>query len=317
MSARLPLQAVLLLIVINLFWAASSVTAKIALTSMGPCTLSFARSAPAAVLLYLLIRLRGGRVRVERRDYGRFFFLGAFGLAATYSIFYSGIQGTSVNEATLLIAAEPILIALMARVALGERLSQVQTLGMAAGFAGLYVIIMRGLLPRFDGTAVANTVIALALCFECYASVVGKQLSIRYSGLMIVAVEMGLGAMVLAPFAVGEIVRGSYAPAASAVWASVAYLSLVCSFFCYGVWFWMLPRYKVSSMAGSLFIQPMMAPIINFLIGGERLGAWTIAGACLVMLGVWLVAIVGEKGRPEEKCVKDEAKREEVAGTPG
>jgi drug/metabolite transporter (DMT)-like permease len=313
-SARLPVRYALLLVLINIFWAASSVIAKIALTSMGPSTLSFARSAPAGLLLYLLLRARGERIHIDRKDYLRFFFLGAFGLAATYSIFYSGMKGTSANEATLLIAAEPIVIALMARVVLGERLREVQVLGMAVGFAGLYVIIMRGLTPTFGGTALANAVITLALCFECYASVIGKQLSARYSGLTIVTVEMMVGAAVLLPLAAFEIVRGSYAPAGPAVWGSVAYLSLVCSFFCYGVWFWMLPRYNVSSMAGFLFIQPMLAPFINYLVGGERLGAWTVAGAGLVMTGVWLVAVWGERARTQPE---PEAKRKEAAGTPG
>jgi drug/metabolite transporter (DMT)-like permease len=307
--ARLSPSSTFLLALINLLWAGSAIPAKIILSgaglaarpALGPYTLAFARFAPAALLLYLMLRVRGRRVRVRREDYGRFFLLGALGLAVTYGIFYGGMRVATATEATLLIAAEPILIALMARLFLGERLRRAQSLGMAAGFAGVYVIVNQGLAPRLSASVIANAVVTLALCFESSASVLGKRMAGRYPGLAVLTVEMLVGAVVLTPFALGELIRHPPVTLAWQAGASLIYLSLICSFFCYGIWFWLLPRFNVSAMAGFLFIQPMMGPVYSYLFLGEQLHPWTAFGAILVILGVWLVAVVGERQRNRTK----------------
>ncbi len=72
-------------------------------------------------------------------------------------------------------------------------------------------------------------------------------------------------------------------------WAAVAYLTLICSALCYGVWYALLSRHTVSSMAAFLFIQPLMGPVLSYVLLKETLGGWSILGGLLVILGVALV----------------------------
>lgn len=299
----MPLGAALLLAFINILWAASAIAAKIALGDMGgqtagkvgPYTLAFTRFGAAALLLYLFLRLRGHAIAIRRADLRSFALLGALGIAATYGIFYGGMRFTTATEASLIIAAEPILIALTARLLLGERLRRIQSIGLAVGFAGVYLIIVQGLVPTLSASVLANAVIAFALCFESLASVIGKRLSGLYPGLVVITVGMGVGAAALLPFAAVELARRPPGVPGVPEAASIGFLTVVCSFLCYGVWFSLLARYNVSAMAGFLFIQPMMGPLYGYLFLGERLHPWTAVGAALVLSGVWLVAVMGER----------------------
>jgi drug/metabolite transporter (DMT)-like permease len=293
-----PLHAALLLVLINVIWAGSSVTGKTALEVIGPFTLILARFAPSCLLLFLLVRFQRKPLKIERKDYLRLFLVGLLGIPVTYGIFYSGMVGSSATEANLVIAAEPIIIALLAMLFLKEHLSKVRQVGLLVGFAGLYVLIMRGFLPRFEGAALSNSIMTAALLFECYASITGKSLTDTYPGLVVVMYEFGIGSLIALPFAVRELTAHHPHHLGLSGWCGLAYLSLACSFFSYGVWYWLLPKYNISAMSGFLFVQPMAGPILAYIFRHEPLYPATFVGAALVIVGVWLVAFVGGKETP-------------------
>lgn len=288
-SSRIPLQAALLLALVNILWAASASNAKVALGAIGPLTLSFFRFGPPALLLGVYLRLSRSTARIERADYGRLFFASLVGLALTYALLYTGMRGTTASETTLLIAAEPVILALVARLFLGEGLRREQGIGMAAGVLGVSLIILQG------ASVFAKATVALALVFECYAGVLNKRLTGKYPGMEVITAELGISAILLLPFVVWEVGQSpggwtGFARLSWSVWASIGYVSLVCTLFCYSVWFGLMPRYHLSSMAGFIFIQPLVGPLIGAWLQGDRITAWTVAGAALVLIGVWLIA---------------------------
>ncbi len=176
----LPLRAVAPLAFCSVLWAASSVGSKYALMSFAPMTLTVLRFLPAGLLLLLLVRMQGSLPKIEREDKPYFFALGLIGIALTYAVFYTGLKQTSASNASLLIACEVILVALCARIFLGERLNRSQWFGMLLGLCGIYVIA---------GDAWGDWVVLLGLCLESAVSVIAKRLTGRYPGLFVVAVE--------------------------------------------------------------------------------------------------------------------------------
>jgi len=280
-------------------WAGSAIAAKVAIgdgaapagEKMGPLLLACVRFAVGGLLLLVYQWARRELRPVARADAGRLVSLGALGIALTYAVFYGGMRYTTATETTFLVAAEPILIALLARTLLGERLAAAQAAGLTVGLLGVYVIVFRGLVPRAEGSVVANAVVTVALVFESYSSIVGKELTRRYAGLTVASYGMLIGAAFLAPWAVWETwIRGAWTPGWPEVWA-VAYLTVVCSCLCYGIWYSLLKGHSVSSMAGFLFIQPMLGPVYGYVLLGERVSLWTVAGAAAIVGGVWLVAM--------------------------
>lgn len=277
-SHEIRLASVLQLGLINILWGASSVASKTALAAFGPFTLTFVRFLPAGLLLLLLARSRRKLPSIASEDRWLFLLLGGVGIAATYGIFYIGLQRTTATDASLLFACEPILIALFGYLFLHERLGRVQWLGFLVGIAGIWLIAGRG---WGDWLALAG------LACECSMSVPAKRLATRYPGVLVVAYEMLLGALFIAPLALWECSRHLPAVSLPALGAW-AFLSLICSVFCYGIWYRLLSRHAISQMGVFILLQPLLGPLYGHLLRHEPLHPNTIAGAALVFVGIAL-----------------------------
>ena len=313
MTSRIPGRAAALLVTAAVLWSASTYAAKIALGSGGhspgrfsPFTLACVRFAIGGGLLALVALVRRRTLRVERIDVVRVVGLAVFGIATTYSVFYAGIRFTTATEGTLIFAAEPLMIAVLAALLLREKLGAPRAAGLAIGFIGVYLIVERGLAPSFSGTASANSVVLASLALEAFAAIIGKGLTRKYDGLTVVTLEMLVGAALLVPFALREGLSVGFAlPYADAI-AAMLFLATVCSALCYGIWYSQLSRFDVSAMAGFLLVQPLMGPVYGYVLLHERPGPWTWAGAALVVAGVWIVSTTGASGRPDAPVLRAE-----------
>ncbi len=291
----MPVPIFLLLVGINLLWAGSSLAAKIALHSIPPMTLAFARFALAALLMYGLALALKIDLRVARRDWGLFWAMGILGLALTYLLQYLGLRLTTVSNAALLHATETVFLSLLALLFLREAMSKVKIAGILVGLAGVYLIIANGWKPpEFSGLTQGNLLIILALAFEAASSIVGKGLVARYPIHSVVTYQMLSGAVALAPFSVYELTRmvsqghALPLPPAPALWG-LAYLILPCTVFGYMVWFTVLDTREAGEMSVFLFIQPVAGAFLGAYFLGDHITAFTVIGAVLVLLAVGLV----------------------------
>lgn len=292
---RMPLPILLLMIGVNLLWAGSSLAAKIALHSIPPMTLAFARFAIAALLMYGLALALKIDLRVARRDWGMFWAMGILGLALTYLLQYLGLRLTTVSNAALLHATETVFLSLLAFFFLHEAMPKAKIAGIAVGLVGVYLIIANGFrLPAFTGSTQGSLLIALALTFEAASSIVGKGLVARYPIHAVVTYQMLSGAVALAPFSAYELIRtiaqghALALPPAPALW-SLAYLILPCTVFGYMVWFTILDKHEAGEMSVFLFIQPVAGAFLGAYFLGDKITAFTIIGAALALFAVGLV----------------------------
>jgi drug/metabolite transporter (DMT)-like permease len=280
-SGELSFSAAAQMTAINLLWGASSVASANALDAFGPFTLAALRFLPAGLILLAVARRERRFPSVPRSDWLSFLLLGVFGIFLTYPLFYAGMKTTTSSDASLVLASEPLMIALAARAFLGERLSGRQWLGMLVGLAGVYLIA---------GQAAGNRIALLGLCCESFVSVVAKRLTTRYSGLFVVAIEMLIGSALLLPFAINEITQHTPMPDAPAL-AGYFYLTLVSSTFCYGLWFRAMERYPVSAMGVFILMQPLAGPFYGWLLRGEVLKSGSALGGGLVLVGIAMTTL--------------------------
>ena len=221
--------------------------------------------------------------------------MGVLGLALTYLLSYQGIQRTSASEAALIIATEPVLLALLSVFFWKERMTGAKIGGIAAGLAGVYLIVANGWAPRhLSGAVAGDLLIALGLTFEASSSIVGKDLVNRYPTITVITYQMTSGAVALAPFALWEITRTAMAgrmvivPALSAC-LSLAYLVLPCTVLAYTVWFRVLDRRSAGEMSVFLYIQPVVGTALGVWFLHEGLTPFKVCGAVLVLLAIGLI----------------------------
>ena len=278
----LTTSAIVSLVIINILWGASSSATKYGLAAFGPCSLAVLRFLPSALLLFALCRRQRLIVPIRPPDRLPLFILGFVGIALTYSVLYYGMARASANDASLLFACEPLLIALMAFLFLRERLRRVQWAGLLLGLVGIRLIA---------GSGLGNWIALLGLSFECSTSVIGKRLTGRYAGLLVVAWELLIGSLLLLPFALREIAQHPPLITRSALLGAV-YLALICTALCYGVWYRLMERFPISQMSVFILIQPLCGPLWGWLLRGEGLRPQSAFGGALVIAGIALTTLI-------------------------
>ncbi len=291
-SVPLTTRAVLLLVGINALWGGSSLAAKVALTSVPPVTLAFARFSVSALLLYALAGALRVDLRVARRDWGLFWAIGALGLALTFLLTYAGLARTTAADSALIHAAEPVFLAALSVLLLGERLGRTKMLGIAAGLAGVLLVVTRGGLG-FSGAASGDLLIALGLVFESLAIILGKRLVARYPPLTVLTYQMLTGAALLAPCAAVEAAHNHWLLPVG-LWsgpagAGLLYLILFCTVLAYAVWYGLLHRHTASDLSVFLFVQPVVGAVLGVVFLHDPLSPATVAGAALVLLALALI----------------------------
>jgi drug/metabolite transporter (DMT)-like permease len=280
-----------LLFFINVLWAAAYPMAKVAIGGGVPSvTLAWGRWAVAMLLLPLFARfVLRVPLGLPRRDLLRAMALGAMALGLVHILVFVGLRSTTAVDATLLLAGEPLVMALMSALLLRERMSRQAVWGLVLGFAGAYLLINRGLLPPLNdsGTLKGNLLVAASVLVEGTGTVLSRGLTRHYSGIVVLFWESVGATIALAVPAYWFWVSASGAATPAALGAML-YLGVVNSTFCYAVWFVLMERHHVGNMGVFIFVQPVFGALMGVLWLKEPFGIYTGIGSALVLYGVWL-----------------------------
>ena len=287
---KMPAMAVIALCGINVLWAGTTVAAKVALEHISPLTLAFFRFSLSAVLLYATSLALRIDLRVAKSDWGKFWVLGALGLACTYVCMYIGMQHTSASHTALLIASEPVFLSLFSAWRLHETMSTAKVRAIGLGLVGAYLIVANGLIPDISSRrVVGDLIITAGLVFESMSAVIGKRLIERYPPVTLITYEMTIGSLVLAPLCVWELfcsdTHGQLVFTVSSA-ASLFYLIVPCTVIAYTVWYTVLGGRDIGEMSLFLYIQPVIGAFLGWHFLGDKITVFTIIGAALVLLSL-------------------------------
>jgi len=261
--------------------------------AMTPLVIGVVRLAVAAVVLALLARLRGP-LSVARADVGPCIAMGAC-MAVFQAGYFTAVVLVGVALAALIaICSAPLTIAVLARVALGERLSPRGIIALAVGVIGTALLIVgpRGVAevgPRFAvGVALALTA---GVAYAVYV-VIAKASLARTRPLPLAAATFLAGAVWLAP-----VLLWADVPARQLVvgWPLLLYLGVVATGLAYAAYTTGLTSVSAAAAGLVSLLEPLTATVLGVVIFHERLGGLGILGA--VLLGSALIVLVREEAR--------------------
>src|SRR5207248_10630871 len=67
------------------------------------------------------------------------------------------------------------------------------------------------------------------------------------------------------------------------------YLAIIGSALTFLLLYWLMPRMSVTQLQTISLITPPGAIALGWALGGERLSALSLLGACFVLSGVWMI----------------------------
>lgn len=221
-----------------------------------------------------------------RRDLALLLLFGG-GMALYQVCYFAAIPRVGVTVAALVtLCSAPLLVALLGRLFLGERLSLRVYLAMSLAIGG--VALLTGV-DAFGGDVPVVIGLLLALGAGLGFAVVAlttRALTGRYHALQLIAVGMTLGAFILLPFALAYGLVLHYPPSA---WLLLLHLGFVPTALGYLFFFYGL-RFTQAAVASTVnLLEPLTSTLLAWLIFDERLGLTGIAGAVALLVAMMLL----------------------------
>jgi DME family drug/metabolite transporter len=294
------LRGIALIALAAISWGTTGAATAVLVQRAGahPLLIGAVRMAVAAVLLVGAARLVAGTLRVARPDAIRCLATGAC-MAAFQAAYFTAVTLSGIAVTALVaICSAPVLIALLAPLLLGERLTGRGLAALGLGVAGTALLVAgpgasaAGEAPRLMvGTALA---LGAGLAYALYVTVTKLSLG-RTAPLPLTAATFTVAALLLAPaMALTE------APARQIAlgWPWLLYLGAVATAGAYAAYATGLARVPASTAGIVALLEPLTATLLGVLVFGERLGPAGGAGAVLLLAAFAVLLGPRRRGRP-------------------
>ncbi len=265
---------------------------KLALTGAPPLTLQASRFVIAGAVLLAVAAALGRPWPRTRHDWRAIVVLGLLNQALYLGVTTFAIDRMSAGMGAVLASTNPVMLALVAPWALGERLGPVKLAGLALSYAGVVWVMWSRVGPDNEPWAMALFLVAVA--FLVGGTIAFKRLAPRTDRLVLIGGQLLLAGVVLGPFAVAlEPWRDVRLTTAFVV--GQGYLIVGASWIAMLLWFWLLDHGDASRASAWFFMNPILGLVFGALLLGEGLSASDLAGAAGVAVGIWLVQRNGRR----------------------
>lgn len=262
-------------------WGATFVSTKVLIAhSLTPAEIFLLRFALAYVCIWPLSK--GRLLAAGWRDEALLAAAGVTGGSLYFLTENMALEYAPASNVSLIVCTAPVWTAvLLSAMYRGERMTRRQVGGSALAFAGMVLVVLNGrfvlhLSPKGDLLA-----LSAALLWMAYSLVV-KRIGGRYPAAFITRKVFFYGLLTIRPFSVRMEVL-----AQPAVWGNLLFLGVVASMLCYILWNAAMHRLGAVRTTNYIYFNPLVTIITAALCIGERITAAALAGAALILYGMW------------------------------
>lgn len=297
----IPFGTYFFLVMAALFWGGTFVAGRQLAPLLDPYSAAFLRFLLASTLLLIWLYSQQRRLpAVSGRQWVALGLLGLSGVVAYNLFFFSGLRTVEAGRASLIIAANPVVIALASSWLFREHLGPIRILGVVISVFGAMVVIGRGDLPALLAEGVGTGEWLLLGCVLSWVAytLIGKRILHGMSSLVAVCYSSLIGTLLLG---VAVFSRGGIPVVALAepeVWLYIAYLAVFGTVLAF-VWFYKGVHALGATRAGQFInLVPVSGVCLAALILDEPVTWSLLLGGCLVLTGLWLTNRRSTKGQP-------------------
>ncbi|MBR0560539.1 DMT family transporter [Neokomagataea anthophila] len=288
-SLVLPLCVVLAIV----SWASAYPVTRMALQEMSPLPLAATRYALAGgiALLWLLVTRPPFPAL---KDWPQLIACGATGITLYNILFNNGEVTVSSGATSLLLAAMPLISALLASVFLGEHLLLRGWIGSLMSFTGVALISLNegGGMHLGKGTLF---IIGAACCGALYTNL-QRRLIRKYGALPVIAYVLIIGGILLSPWLMAGITRLETAGAVTR-W-SVIELAVLPAALGYAAWGYVIGQLGAARGVLFMYLLPPVTMLLAFALSGEVPRWSTLEGGSVVMAGLALATFPARRKVP-------------------
>jgi drug/metabolite transporter (DMT)-like permease len=232
---------------------------------------------------------------VPRRDLAQLAALGAIGFAIYQALWTTALGQTTAADSALLIAATPIVTALVAGAIRSDELTPRMLVGAVVSFAGVALVVLAGADSGSGSRAFGNVLtLVAAACWAVYVSF-GAPVLRRHSALRTTTWTVAFGTLFLIPLGTWELATGNPHPTIASLLA-ILYAGILSIAVGNVLQFWGVKTLGPTRTANFQFLVPALAVGLAAVFLAEQIRVEQIVGGIVIVLGIF-VARAGVRSR--------------------
>lgn len=288
------------LLMTAVFWGGTFIAGRLLAQSVDPASAAFLRFLIASVFLSCLtFKIEGGFPNPGLGKLPIIIALGFTGIFSYNLFFFSGLNHIQANQASLIIACNPIFISIFSILIFKDKINPLKILGLFLSVSGAFIVISKGNLFNILKLGIGMGELLIFGCVLSWVaySLLGKKAMDDFSPVTSVTYSSIAGTIMLMFPALSSGMMDQIASYSLMDWSSLFYLGFFGTVLGF-LWYYEGIK-QIGPLKAGMFINfvPISAIIMAFFILDEPLTASLSIGALFVITGVYLTNKFNNKTR--------------------
>src|ERR1700730_5810298 len=284
--------------IIYFVWGSTFFAIRVGVREVPPFLLAAMRFLVAGLILYGWMIAHGER-SPSGRQWTSASLLAILIFVLDYGLLFWAEQRVPSGIAAVMMATIPVFMALSEIIFLRtQRLTIPLALALLIGIGGVAVLMSRSLnlggVPIDRAGAMALIVASMSWSVS---SALTRKLPVSPTKVMSSGAQMLAGGVLLAltAAALGEFRNFHPRTISGGVWLSLLYLIVAGSIIAFTAYVWLIHHESPTKVGSYAYVNPVVAVLVGYFLGGEALGLRTILGTMLVLISVVVITLTRAK----------------------
>jgi len=293
--------------IIYLVWGSTFFAIRVGVREVPPFLLAAMRFVVAGLVLYGWMIARGERSPTGRQ-WKSVSLLAVLIFVLDYGLVFWAEQSVPSGVTAVMMATIPVFMALSEIVFLRtQRLTLRLALALSIGIGGVAVLMSRSL--NLGGAPIDKTgamALIVASMSWSVSSALTRKLPLPASKVMSSGAQMLAGGVFLTitAAALGEFRNFHPWTISRGVWLSLLYLIVAGSIVAFTAYVWLIHHESPTKVGTYAYVNPVVAVLVGYFLGGEALGVRTILGTTFVLISVVVITTTRAKKPVATRLVK-------------
>ncbi len=289
-QARSPLLIIMAFFAIYVIWGSTYVLNKIAVTELPPFMLAGIRFTTAGILIFVLAKLSGKKLRISRKQLVNTIIAGFLFLSFGNGVVVWALRFVDSGFAALVISAQPLTVLLLMLILDGKRIQPMSMVGILLGLLGIYLLVSQKQVISQE-----NSILGIAMIFACllswsYGSLFVGRANLPTNHFVNTGYQMFTAGIILGIASIGFNEPWS----APANWSSDTQFSMILliifgSIIAFTSFNYLLKVVSPEKVATSTYVNPVIAMILGWYFLNEQITIQSAVAAAILLTGVYFI----------------------------
>jgi drug/metabolite transporter (DMT)-like permease len=296
---RVPLRALLPLVVTMLFWGSAFTASSLAVGHVGHQVAAALRYGVAAIVMVAVLAFTGrGAPPLTRRAWGWMVVAGALGIAIYNGIFFAGLSlAPAIDGSSIMPVMSPVFTAALALIVRRERPTRMRLGALVAGLAGAAFFLRSTTVDAAYPDRVLGDLLFLSAAFIwAIYTLMARRLMSLADPFRVTTWAMVFGGLILAVWAAPALATTDWTAQPPDLWLEILYLAVLPTALGYALYNRGVRDVGPTTASIMMFLVPITGAGMAVLLLGQHLEPGQLLGAITMAVGA-LLAILSTGAR--------------------